>query len=77
MNLTDLVVLGCVAAIGFTVSLFFAGVALPAGDIQDAAKMGAGLGSGERVRLLRAAELSDGITGAGQNGSILRKIARF
>ncbi|MGR9173500.1 Na+/H+ antiporter NhaA [Rhizobium sp. KDH_Rht_773_N] len=41
MNFRDLVVLGCVAAIGFTVSLFVAGVAFPAGNIQDAAKMGA------------------------------------
>ena len=30
-----------VAAIGFTVSLFVAGVAFPPGQIQDAAKMGA------------------------------------
>jgi NhaA family Na+:H+ antiporter len=37
----DLLVLGCVAAIGFTVALFVAGVAFPAGPLQDAAKMGA------------------------------------
>ena len=36
-----LFVIGCVAAIGFTVSLFVASVAFPAGDVQDAAKMGA------------------------------------
>ncbi len=41
MNLKDLFVLGCVAAIGFTVALFVASVAFPAGDVQDAAKMGA------------------------------------
>jgi Na+:H+ antiporter, NhaA family len=34
-------VIGCVAAIGFTVSLFVASVAFPPGPIQDAAKMGA------------------------------------
>ena len=37
----DLVVVGCVAAIGFTVALFVASVAFPAGPVQDAAKMGA------------------------------------
>ncbi|RMH44601.1 MAG: sodium:proton antiporter [Alphaproteobacteria bacterium] len=41
MRLTDLFVLGCVAAIGFTVALFVASVAFPAGPVQDAAKMGA------------------------------------
>lgn len=41
MRIVDLVVIGCVAAIGFTVSLFVASVAFPAGDVQDAAKMGA------------------------------------
>lgn len=41
MRNSDLFVLGCVAAIGFTVSLFIASVAFPAGDVQDAAKMGA------------------------------------
>jgi len=40
----DLVVIGFAAAIGFTVALFVATVAFPAGSIQDAAKMGA-LGS--------------------------------
>lgn len=34
-------VLGCVAGIGFTVSLFVSTVALPAGQMQDAAKVGA------------------------------------
>lgn len=37
----DMVVLGCAAGIGFTVSLFVATVAFPEGPVQDAAKMGA------------------------------------
>ncbi|RED17981.1 Na+/H+ antiporter NhaA [Pontivivens insulae] len=46
MKTSDLFVLGCVAAIGFTVSLFIATVAFPAGSaaeqlVQDAAKLGA------------------------------------
>lgn len=41
MRTIDLVVIGCVAAIGFTVSLFIASVAFDAGPVQDAAKMGA------------------------------------
>ncbi|MEM9550382.1 MAG: Na+/H+ antiporter NhaA [Pseudomonadota bacterium] len=41
MRIIDLFVIGCVAAIGFTVSLFIASVAFPAGEVQDAAKMGA------------------------------------
>jgi NhaA family Na+:H+ antiporter len=41
MRIVDLVVIGCVAAIGFTVSLFIASVAFEAGPVQDAAKMGA------------------------------------
>ena len=41
MRIIDLVVIGFVAAIGFTVSLFVAAVAFDAGPIQDAAKMGA------------------------------------
>ena len=41
MRPADLFVLGCVAAIGFTVSLFVASVAFPPGEVQDAAKMGA------------------------------------
>ena len=41
MRLTDLAVVGLVAAIGFTVSLFIASVAFPPGPMQDAAKMGA------------------------------------
>lgn len=46
MKISDLFVLGCVAAIGFTVSLFVAAVAFEAGPIQDAAKMGALLSFG-------------------------------
>jgi NhaA family Na+:H+ antiporter len=46
MRVADLPVLGCVAAIGFTVALFVASVAFPAGDVQDAAKMGALLSFG-------------------------------
>jgi NhaA family Na+:H+ antiporter len=41
MRTVDLFVVGCVAAIGFTVSLFIASVAFESGPIQDAAKMGA------------------------------------
>lgn len=41
MRMIDLIVIGCVAAIGFTVSLFVASVAFDAGPLQDAAKMGA------------------------------------
>jgi NhaA family Na+:H+ antiporter len=41
MRIVDLIVVGLVAAIGFTVSLFIASVAFDAGPIQDAAKMGA------------------------------------
>lgn len=41
MRTIDLFVIGCVAAIGFTVSLFVASVAFEAGPVQDAAKMGA------------------------------------
>ena len=41
MRIVDLAVIGCVAAIGFTVSLFVASVAFDSGPVQDAAKMGA------------------------------------
>jgi len=41
MRMADLVVVGFVAAIGFTVALFVASVAFDAGPVQDAAKMGA------------------------------------
>jgi NhaA family Na+:H+ antiporter len=49
MKVSDLFVLGCVAAIGFTVSLFVASVAFPPGDVQDAAKMGALLSFGAAI----------------------------
>jgi NhaA family Na+:H+ antiporter len=41
MRMLDLIVIGFVSAIGFTVSLFVASVAFEAGPVQDAAKMGA------------------------------------
>ena len=41
MRLIDLVIIGFVAAIGFTVSLFISAVAFGPGEVQDAAKMGA------------------------------------
>ncbi|MEO0358521.1 MAG: Na+/H+ antiporter NhaA [Pseudomonadota bacterium] len=41
MRIVDLFVIGCVAAIGFTVSLFIATVAFDTGPVQEAAKMGA------------------------------------
>lgn len=41
MNARELFVVGCAAAIGFTVALFVATVAFPKGAVQDAAKMGA------------------------------------
>ncbi|MGH1368531.1 MAG: Na+/H+ antiporter NhaA [Maritimibacter sp.] len=46
MRMIDLVVIGLVAAIGFTVSLFVAAVAFEPGAVQDAAKMGAVLSFG-------------------------------
>ncbi|MBN2306589.1 Na+/H+ antiporter NhaA, partial [Candidatus Peregrinibacteria bacterium] len=41
MNFRDVLVLGCMAGIGFTVALFVSTVAFPPGATQDAAKMGA------------------------------------
>lgn len=41
MNMKDVLVVGQIAGIGFTVALFVTGVALPSGLVQDAAKMGA------------------------------------
>ena len=41
MKAGELVVVGCAAAIGFTVALFVSTVAFPPGGVQDAAKMGA------------------------------------
>lgn len=57
MALRDLFVLGCVAAIGFTVALFVASVAFPAGPVQDAAKMGALFSLGGSVISIAAGRL--------------------
>ncbi len=57
MDLRDLFVLGCVAAIGFTVALFVASVAFAAGPVQDAAKMGALLSLGASVVAIAAGRL--------------------
>ena len=46
MNLVDILVIGFIAGIGFTVSLFVATVAFDQGAVQDAAKMGALLSLG-------------------------------
>ncbi|MFZ5709424.1 MAG: Na+/H+ antiporter NhaA [Pseudomonadota bacterium] len=57
MDVRDLVVLGFVAAIGFTVALFVASVAFPAGAVQDAAKMGALLSLSAAVIAVAAGRL--------------------
>jgi len=57
MKTSDLFVLGCVAAIGFTVSLFFASAAFEPGPVQDAAKMGALLSFGAAAVSLIAGKL--------------------
>ena len=57
MRTVDLFVIGCVAAIGFTVSLFIAAVAFPPGDVQDAAKMGALLSFGAAIVSIVAGKL--------------------
>ncbi|RWR27841.1 sodium:proton antiporter [Sinirhodobacter populi] len=54
MTLRDLFVLGCVAAIGFTVALFVASVAFAPGAVQDAAKMGALFSLGASVIAISA-----------------------
>ena len=46
MRTIDLLIIGFIAAIGFTVSLFISAVAFPGGVVQDAAKMGALLSFG-------------------------------
>lgn len=63
MRIADLFILGCVAGIGFTVSLFIASVAFP-GDamlgtipVQDAAKMGALFSFGAAVLAFGAARV--------------------
>lgn len=57
MGLRDLVVLGCVAAIGLTVSPFVASVAFPPMPLQDAAKMGAPLSFGAAAVAIAASRL--------------------
>jgi len=57
MRTIDLVVVGCVAAIGFTVALFVASVAFPGGAVQDAAKMGALFSFGAALISLLAGKL--------------------
>ncbi|SIS50567.1 Na+/H+ antiporter NhaA [Phaeovulum vinaykumarii] len=57
MRTADIFVLGCVAAIGFTVALFVASVAFPAGMVQDAAKMGALFSFGAALTSLAAGKL--------------------
>lgn len=57
MRLADLFVLGCVAAIGFTVSLFVAGVAFEYGPVQYAARMGALLSFGAAAIAILAGRL--------------------
>ncbi|SLN15922.1 Na(+)/H(+) antiporter NhaA [Pseudoruegeria aquimaris] len=57
MRVVDLFVIGCVAAIGFTVALFIASVAFPAGPVQDAAKMGALFSFGAALISLGAGRL--------------------
>lgn len=57
MRIADLPVIGFVAAIGFTVALFVAGVAFPPGAEQDAAKMGALFSFGAAALSLLAGRL--------------------
>lgn len=57
MRLPDLFVLGCVAAIGFTVSLFVAGVAFDYGPVQSAARMGALLSFGAAILAIAAGRI--------------------
>ncbi|MDC0739002.1 Na+/H+ antiporter NhaA [Cognatishimia sp. SS12] len=57
MRIIDLVVIGFVAAIGFTVSLFVASVAFDAGPVQDAAKMGALFSFGAAIISIVAGKL--------------------
>ncbi len=58
MRLIDLIVIGFVAAIGFTVSLFVASVAFDAGPVQDAAKMGALLSFAAAILAIIAGKLT-------------------
>ncbi len=58
MRMADLPVVGCVAAIGFTVALFVASVAFDAGPVQDAAKMGALFSFGAAIISILAGRLA-------------------
>ncbi|WP_420859686.1 Na+/H+ antiporter NhaA [Marivivens marinus] len=58
MRTIDLFVIGCVAAIGFTVALFVASVAFDPGPVQDAAKMGALFSFGAAVISIVAGKLT-------------------
>ncbi|KIT15752.1 Na+/H+ antiporter NhaA [Jannaschia aquimarina] len=58
MRTIDLFVIGCVAAIGFTVSLFVASVAFDPGPVQDAAKMGALFSFGAAIISIIAGKLT-------------------
>lgn len=58
MRVIDLMVIGFVAAIGFTVSLFVASVAFDPGPVQDAAKMGALLSFGAAAIAIIAGRLT-------------------
>ncbi len=58
MRTVDLFVIGCVAAVGFTVALFVASVAFPGGPVQDAAKMGALLSFGAAIISIIAGKLT-------------------
>ncbi|WP_308915008.1 Na+/H+ antiporter NhaA [Jannaschia sp. LMIT008] len=58
MRTVDLFVIGCVAAIGFTVSLFVASVAFDPGPVQDAAKMGALFSFGAAVISIVAGKIT-------------------
>lgn len=57
MRMADLVVIGFVAAIGFTVALFVASVAFDPGPVQDAAKMGALFSFGAAVIAILAGKV--------------------
>jgi NhaA family Na+:H+ antiporter len=57
LRLADLVVVGLAAAIGFTVALFFATAAFPAGSLLDETKMGALLSFGAAPLALLASRL--------------------
>ncbi|MEC9433406.1 MAG: Na+/H+ antiporter NhaA [Pseudomonadota bacterium] len=58
MRMVDLFVVGCVAAIGFTVALFVAAVAFDPGPVQDAAKMGALMSFAAAILSLIAGKLT-------------------